>query len=209
MKTETQEFVVASWNTAPARLPRRMAEVPDRLTCMIAFLDRAAEGMALTLGVPVPLLAVERSSSVNATLVLLAGNRPVLVLSTGLIDRLRPDEACAVIAHELAHLANDDPGCPVAPSAAHGWTARAMATWQTALWALRNRRRELKADRLAAELVGVDALLRALAKSTRPASPRGLFSTHPSPETRMRHLRREKRVVRRRWNRTGLSAFSS
>jgi Zn-dependent protease with chaperone function len=207
MKTDTNEMVIASWNTAPPRLPRRMAEVPDRLTCMIAFLERATEGMALTLGVPVPLLAVERNPSVNATLVLLAGNQTVLVLSTGLIDRLRPDEACAVIAHELAHLANDDPGCPLAPSQTLGWTARAMATWQTALWALRNRRRELKADRLAAELVGVDALLGALAKSTRPTNPGGLFSTHPSPDTRMRHLRREKRVSRRRWNRTGLSAF--
>ena len=58
--------------------------------------------------VPRPRLAVAETSAANAFTVGLAPGRTVIVVSTGLLRRLNRRELEAVLAHELAHVANRD-----------------------------------------------------------------------------------------------------
>lgn len=200
-----------AWS-APALAERSQdPSVPDATWleryCALGFLSRATESMARTIAVPAPELAVESEQSVNAMLVVFESGRTLLVLSSGLLDRLRPNEACAVIAHELAHLANKDPGFPAALSMHHSWRRRLTALCRGGLWAIRNRRREHMADALAAELVGVDALIGALAKSG-TSTLQGWLDTHPSPAARIRRLERNRaKTIRRPWNQAGFRAL--
>jgi heat shock protein HtpX len=173
----------------------------------VGILSRVAEALSAVLGVATPTFAVESNSAVNAMLVSIGDGETVLVVSTGMLDRLRPDEAAAVVAHELAHLAYDDPGCPVSASSAATLWERTVGRIGACIWAFGNRRREYRADALAAELVGVDALLGALRKSGGGERDRW-FDTHPPAAARIGRLERQRRVLRNpRWNQAGFTAF--
>ncbi|WP_312910809.1 M48 family metalloprotease [Natronosalvus caseinilyticus] len=72
-------------------------------------LYRVATRVAAQLDVPAPAIAVSPRSAPEATLVGLCPRSMHLVLSTGTLDALEdPAELEAVIAHELAHVANRD-----------------------------------------------------------------------------------------------------
>jgi Zn-dependent protease with chaperone function len=195
------------WTSAVRESSLLADHLTDERLCTLRFLVRATDRLACALKVVTPQVAVEENAAVNATLVTLTSGRAILVLSTGLLDRLRIDEACAVIAHELAHLAHADPGCPASPLNRGSLMGRLLGRWHMAIWAVRNRRRELAADLLAARLVGIDALIGALKKSERIGRS-AWIGTHPAPRARIRNLRRHGTLmVRRPWNPTGRTAF--
>ena len=69
-----------------------------------ALVDRIAS----MFDVPPPRLALSRSAVPNSFTIGVRRSRAVVVVSEGLRRRLEPDELEAVLAHELAHLANSD-----------------------------------------------------------------------------------------------------
>ena len=69
-----------------------------------ALVDRIAS----MFDVPPPRLALSRSAVPNSFTIGVRRLRAVVVVSEGLRRRLEPDELEAVLAHELAHLANSD-----------------------------------------------------------------------------------------------------
>ena len=202
---------VVAWHAGGDAVAFGLGPVPaaDDVGAYVGVLSRVADVLSAVLGVVPPLFAIEENHAVNAMLVTPRDGVSVLVLSTGLLDRLRPDEAAAVVAHELAHLAYGDPGFPVgAPGPASFWK-RAAGQVRARIWALGNRRREYRADALAAELVGVDALLGALGKSGDGGADRW-FDTHPSPSARIARLQRLRQRTRvGAGNQAGLRAFHS
>ncbi len=148
-------------------------------------LYRTTTRMAAQLDVPVPTVAVAERSAPEA---LVVGYRPEhihLVLSEGTIDALDTPELEAVIAHELAHVANRDAMVMTAVSVpavlADGLRSRlaaiekpgwavvvilplgllSMGVWMTgrAIGARLARVRERAADRVAAEATGSPAAL--------------------------------------------------
>jgi len=64
--------------------------------------------IAAQLSVPAPTIALSRRRAPEAMVVGFRPSKTHLVLSTGLLDALDGDELDAVIAHELAHVANRD-----------------------------------------------------------------------------------------------------
>jgi len=66
------------------------------------------ERLAELANVPCPRLLVARTSAPNAFTIGLSPRRTVIVVSTGLLERLNAREREAVLAHELAHVANRD-----------------------------------------------------------------------------------------------------
>ena len=71
-------------------------------------LHRNVEVLAITAGLPMPRLAVIESPALNAFVCGRDRSSAVLVVTRGLLDGLDDDELAAVIAHELAHISNDD-----------------------------------------------------------------------------------------------------
>ena len=61
---------------------------------------------AHTLGIPVPNIYVYSSTEMNAFTVASADTSPLIVLHTGIIDRMTPGELKCVIAHECGHIHN-------------------------------------------------------------------------------------------------------
>ncbi|MFB6129512.1 MAG: M48 family metallopeptidase [Salinigranum sp.] len=77
---------------------------------------RTVGRLAAQVDVPTPATRVHLSSAPLAYTVL-DGDEPAVVVSVGLLDALPPEEAEAVLAHEVAHVANRD----------LRWMSRAMA----------------------------------------------------------------------------------
>ncbi len=67
----------------------------------------AVDSIALASGLPVPELMSIDDGSCNAFSLKQGGHRTVF-FTTGLVDRLSPDELKAVMGHEMAHLYNED-----------------------------------------------------------------------------------------------------
>jgi len=144
---------------------------------------------------------------------------PSLVLTDGLLYRLRPDERDAIIAHELGHLANFSlyrlpfTFCAVSLFAVWLSTLCAPLVALCALFALflatdtiLSRRSEISADRYAARAVGHGATARALDKihAALPRLRRGFntfwihtTASHPSVDTRLAALWRDAPALER------------
>lgn len=59
-------------------------------------------------GIPMPDVAIYHSSDVNAFATGATKSNSLVAVSTGLLNTMTEDEAEAVVAHEVAHIANDD-----------------------------------------------------------------------------------------------------
>lgn len=59
-------------------------------------------------GIPMPEVAIYHSADVNAFATGATKNNSLVAVSTGLLDNMTEDEAEAVVAHEIAHIANGD-----------------------------------------------------------------------------------------------------
>ncbi|WP_375462768.1 M48 family metalloprotease [uncultured Methylobacterium sp.] len=71
-------------------------------------LCRIVETLAIGMGLPAPYVGVSPSPALNAFACGIRRRDAVVVVTRGLIDGLDDDELAAVIAHELAHVANGD-----------------------------------------------------------------------------------------------------
>lgn len=162
------------------------------------------EHLCRRLGLPMPLLRSDDSDEINAGV---AGSGPhdaILVFSGGALLKLTPAEVAAVAAHELAHIYAGDFEEHMAPQVLRPSPGLPGVRWLTdraklVTWAMRKRRREYAADRLAAELIGPGALISALCKTAgdyqRPRWP--WLATHPDPRRRIRALEKLGRKQRR------------
>ncbi len=87
-----------------------------RMTMAFDFVDHhdeprlcdIVEAMAITRGLPAPYVGVIESVALNAFACGIRQGDAVVVVTRGLIDGLDDEELAAVIAHELAHIANGD-----------------------------------------------------------------------------------------------------
>ena len=59
-------------------------------------------------GIPMPDVAIYHSEDVNAFATGATKNNSLVAVSTGLLNAMTEDEAEAVVAHEVAHIANGD-----------------------------------------------------------------------------------------------------
>lgn len=59
-------------------------------------------------GIPMPDIAIYHSADVNAFATGATKNNSLVAVSTGLLDNMTEDEAEAVVAHEISHIANGD-----------------------------------------------------------------------------------------------------
>ncbi|MFC4449246.1 M48 family metalloprotease [Halorussus aquaticus] len=71
-------------------------------------IESLVERLALQLDVPMPAVELAETPVPHASVSGLTRRGSTLVLSSGLLDRLDRDQLAAVLAHELAHLANRD-----------------------------------------------------------------------------------------------------
>ncbi|WP_128477825.1 M48 family metallopeptidase [Halorussus pelagicus] len=71
-------------------------------------IESLVERLALQLDVPMPAVELAETSVPHASVSGLTRSGTTLVVSSGLLDRLDRDQLAAVLAHELAHLANRD-----------------------------------------------------------------------------------------------------
>lgn len=71
-------------------------------------LCRLIEPLAIGMGLPAPYVGVVEAHALNAFACGLNRKNAVVVVTRGLIDELDDDELSAVLAHELAHIANGD-----------------------------------------------------------------------------------------------------
>jgi heat shock protein HtpX len=70
--------------------------------------ERHIARLAALADVPAPRIGIAKSDDLNAFTVGVKQAQAVVVVTTGLCDRLEDDELDAVLAHELAHIANRD-----------------------------------------------------------------------------------------------------
>jgi len=131
------------------------------------------EGLCASFGVARPGLWVVDDAVPNACTVGVRSGRVVLVVTTGLLDRLDLIEMEGVVAHELAHVKRGDPAAASAAVAVLGPLVRATGNdrWlQSAL----GRGREYRADQLAALTVryptGLGDALEILQQAPPPAA---------------------------------------
>ncbi|MBV6458073.1 MAG: Protease HtpX [Fimbriimonadaceae bacterium] len=71
-------------------------------------LDNVTEEMALAAGIPTPHVYVIDDSAPNAFATGNSPKRGVVVVTTGLLDKLNRDELQGVVAHEIGHIRNND-----------------------------------------------------------------------------------------------------
>jgi Zn-dependent protease with chaperone function len=177
-----------------------------------AVLDRVAL-LADRLGVAPPMTRLARSpTSLQRNHALITGlAAPTMVLYDGVLYRLTGEERDAIIAHELAHLANhtfwywliSGAACGVAVVAASAFypvsvaLALGLALW-TGSWLILSRRLELDCDRRAARAMGHRRTASALWKIHADQPFRGLaefligaVSSHPSRDERLAAIRRD------------------
>lgn len=72
------------------------------------WVTRLASRISRKLAIKTPKIVIDRSQSVNAKVVPGFFHAPLVIFTQGLLDKLTPDEAEAVLAHELAHVAMND-----------------------------------------------------------------------------------------------------
>jgi heat shock protein HtpX len=139
---------------------------------------------------PPPRVALVRSWSANAFSVGRTPERAVVALTTELLRRLTPAELEAVVAHELAHIANRDGlvmtlvGVPAIAGAAmwhaEDWRGKLVFVFYTPIWLVGlllmwaiSRYREYVADRTAALVTGAPEQLMSALTEIGGREPRG------------------------------------
>jgi Zn-dependent protease with chaperone function/Flp pilus assembly protein TadD len=176
------------------------------------FLARVAE-LAGKMHVPVPIVRLWPSLTSSQQALAFAGTiqAPQLVVTDGILRRLAPAERDAIVAHELAHIANGSLWslAAVVPVSCAVATAASLFLPQSFVWPLGfaflvglkrlvSRPYEYDCDRCAARAIGFRETTAALAKihAVHPIRNSGLLSllvyattTHPSREMRLAALR--------------------
>jgi Zn-dependent protease with chaperone function len=178
-----------------------------------AILSRLAK-LAAAIGVPAPPLRLWPSISDNQPTLAFAGtvSAPQLVITDGALNRLAEEESDAILAHELAHLANHSlwfhlptlsaaailagqvSGAGGFPAAGLGWLC--LVGFQR----LVSRPLEFDSDRRAALVVTPQSMMRALEKIHLVHRIEGnewlkrlcyVMATHPSPSSRIARLKQQ------------------
>ncbi len=72
------------------------------------WLLRTVERQASLAGIKTPEVAIYQSADVNAFATGMTRNKALVAVSSGLMDNMKADEAEAVLAHEVSHVANGD-----------------------------------------------------------------------------------------------------
>lgn len=72
------------------------------------WLLATVERQASQAGIKMPEVAIYQSSDVNAFATGMSRNNSLVAVSTGLVESMKMDEAEAVLAHEVSHVANGD-----------------------------------------------------------------------------------------------------
>ncbi len=72
------------------------------------WLVTQVERLALESGIAMPEVAIYQSADVNAFATGMRRNAALVAVSTGLLEHMNEDEALAVLAHEVSHVANGD-----------------------------------------------------------------------------------------------------
>lgn len=72
------------------------------------WLLATVERQASQAGIKMPEVAIYQSSDVNAFATGMSRNNSLVAVSTGLVENMKMDEAEAVLAHEVSHVANGD-----------------------------------------------------------------------------------------------------
>ena len=102
----TADGVVREDVSEAARVPRE--DAPDDLEAERATLQARVDRLAAQAAVPAPTVALGRSNTPVAASVGYRPSTSTIVVSRGLVERLSDRELEAVLAHELAHVANRD-----------------------------------------------------------------------------------------------------
>ncbi|MCA9075744.1 MAG: M48 family metalloprotease [Planctomycetaceae bacterium] len=190
------------------RLRRALPPVEDP-----AFLKRIRM-IADVMKLPAPPVRIWRTAGSGLQVQAAVGGLPApsLIVFDGMIHRLKTDERDAVIAHELAHLANHSLWFLISPTPIAGLIATLAAMFTTPVFALItgsasylliqrpiSRYLEYDCDHRAADTLGYQTMSRSLAKlhATHFVKDHGLLSyvvyatmTHPSRVERMSALAR-------------------
>ncbi len=188
---------------------RHGREAPPRLEDPV-ILDRIA-GIAGRMGIAPPVTRVVRSAtSLQTNQALVSGLvAPTMVLFDGVLHRLTEEERDAIIAHELAHLANRTfwywlaagVVCSVGVVAASAFYPTLVSlslglALLTGSWLILSQWLELDCDRRAARAIGHRRAVSALWKIHADQPWRGLLefligavSTHPSRDQRLAAIR--------------------
>src|SRR5712691_5612883 len=100
--------VVLHYVSGPEVLLRTAGVTLDAGTHRVAKLEERVARLAALAELPTPRMGIAESSDLNAFTVGVNQKRAVIVVTTGLEKRLEENELDAVLAHELAHIANRD-----------------------------------------------------------------------------------------------------
>lgn len=82
--------------------------IEDAKTPTEIWLIKTVRGQADLVGIKMPEVAIFDSPEVNAFATGMTKNSALVAVSTGLLDKMSKDEAEAVLAHEVSHIANGD-----------------------------------------------------------------------------------------------------
>jgi heat shock protein HtpX len=82
--------------------------ITDPATSTEVWLVNTVADQAQRAGIGMPEVAIFESEEVNAFATGMSRNRGLVAVSTGLLQNMTRDEAQAVLAHEIAHIANGD-----------------------------------------------------------------------------------------------------
>jgi len=98
---------LVAWHKGPDII-LSISETRNASPAELRTLDNVTEEMALAAGIPTPHVYLIDDPAPNA---FATGNSPkegIVVVTTGLMERLDRDELQAVVAHEIAHIRNND-----------------------------------------------------------------------------------------------------
>jgi heat shock protein HtpX len=98
-------LVISKWSAKMA-VGARVIERPANPT--EAWLVDTVARQAKAAGIGMPEVAIYESDEVNAFATGMNRNNALVAVSTGLLRRMTPDEAEAVLGHEVSHVANGD-----------------------------------------------------------------------------------------------------
>jgi heat shock protein HtpX len=82
--------------------------IQDAQTATEIWLIKTVRAQAEMVGIKMPEVAVFDSPEVNAFATGMTKNSSLVAVSTGLLNKMSQDEAEAVLAHEVSHIANGD-----------------------------------------------------------------------------------------------------
>jgi heat shock protein HtpX len=98
---------LVSWRAGP-RLVLRVSQARNARPIELQRLGNVAEEMAIAAGIPVPQVYLIDDSAANAFATGRGPREGVVVFTTGLVEKLDRDELQGVMAHEIAHIRNND-----------------------------------------------------------------------------------------------------